>query len=244
MNRSHHTQSGFTLIEILVAVLILAVGLLGFAALQITAVSAGQESYFRSQALIVAESLADRIRANRDYVHWDSRADLTTGGVADQNLYGTTTGTQYACATPPALFCSDDGGTNGVACSEQQMAAFDVYQICQDAQELLQGNPGGRVTVTCNDIDETGPAFIDKPNPYQGISHPNFLGTPVILNGADNENCSPGSRYSIFVGWEASSVRQDAGELSQSISARCQAAPPAGPGFPAGMQCVMLELIP
>ncbi len=240
----NNKQAGFTLIEILVAVLILAVGLLGFAALQISAVSAGQESYFRSQALIVAESLADRIRANRDYAAWDNRADLTGTGIADQNLYGVPTGTVYTCAAPPVPFCSDDEGTNAATCNEQELAAFDVYQTCLDAQELLQGTPGGRVTVTCNDVDETNAAFNNKPNPYQGVNHPNFLGTPAILNGPDGDACSPGSRYSIFVGWEANSIRQDTGELSQSLSARCQAAPPAGAGFPAGVQCVMLELIP
>jgi len=237
-------HAGFTLIEILIAVLILAVGLLGFAALQISAVSAGQESYFRSQALIIAESLADRIRANRDYARWDSRATLAAAGVVDQNLYGIPSGTIYTCAAAPVPFCADNEGTNATICTEQQLAAFDVYQSCLDAQELLQGTPGGRVTVTCTDVNETIAALANKPNPYKGLNHPNFLGTPAILNGPDNDACSPGSRYSIFVGWEANTVRQDTGELSQSLSARCQAAPPAGPGFPAGIQCVMLELIP
>lgn len=241
---SGRLQQGFTLIEILIAVLILAVGLLGFAALQISAVSAGQESYFRSQASLIAESLADRMRANRDYLLWDSRATLTGTGVADQNLYAVPTGTNYTCAAPPVPFCSDDQGVNAGLCTEQQLAAFDVYQACLDAQQLLPGTNGGRVTVVCNDVDETLPVYANKPNPYQGLNHPNFLGTPAILNGADNDACSPGSRYSIFVGWEANAIRQDTGELSQSLSARCQQAPPAGPGFPAGVQCVMLEVIP
>ncbi len=235
-------QSGFTLLEILIAVLILAIGLLGFAALQISAVNAGQEGYFRSQALLVAESLADKIRANRDYANWENRANATGGAVADNNLYGETGGTLYTCAAVPNPFCSDNEGADGVLCNQQEVAAFDVFTSCANAAQIL---PDGLVTVVCSDADELSAAFDDKPNPYVGLSHPNFVGTPAILpNVADGDNCSPMSRYSIFVGWRANDVRMDTGELSQSLTARCQQAAPAGPGFAAGIQCVLLEVIP
>lgn len=61
-----HTQQGATLLEVLVAVVILSVGLLGMAGLQATSVQANQGAYYRSQASILANDMADRMRANRD----------------------------------------------------------------------------------------------------------------------------------------------------------------------------------
>lgn len=59
------TQSGFTLVEVLVAVVVLAVGLLGLAGLQVTSVRFNNSAYLRSQATNLAYDIADRIRANR-----------------------------------------------------------------------------------------------------------------------------------------------------------------------------------
>ena len=58
------TQAGFTLIEILIAMIILAFGLLGLAGLQAAGLQQNQNSQYRSQATALAYDLADRIRAN------------------------------------------------------------------------------------------------------------------------------------------------------------------------------------
>jgi len=58
-------QSGFSLIEVLVTIAILMIGLLGLAALQTNATVAEMEAYQRSQALVLAQDLADRITANK-----------------------------------------------------------------------------------------------------------------------------------------------------------------------------------
>jgi type IV pilus assembly protein PilV len=58
-------QSGVTLIEILVTLLVLAIGLLGLAALQGISLQSGQISYQRTQAVNVAYEVADFARANR-----------------------------------------------------------------------------------------------------------------------------------------------------------------------------------
>lgn len=58
-------EAGVGLIEILVALLVTAIGLLGLAALQGTAQQAEMESYQRSQALILLEDMANRLRVNR-----------------------------------------------------------------------------------------------------------------------------------------------------------------------------------
>ena len=57
-------NSGFTLIEVLIAVVILAGGLLGLAALQAASLKNNQSAYNRSQATQLAYDMADRVRAN------------------------------------------------------------------------------------------------------------------------------------------------------------------------------------
>jgi type IV pilus assembly protein PilV len=57
-------QTGFTLIEILVTVIVLAIGLLGLAGLQATSLSFNSTAYQRSQATNLAYDIADRMRAN------------------------------------------------------------------------------------------------------------------------------------------------------------------------------------
>ena len=58
------TASGFTLIEVLIAVLVLSIGLLGLASLQAASLKNNYSAYMRSQAAILANDMADRIRAN------------------------------------------------------------------------------------------------------------------------------------------------------------------------------------
>ena len=57
-------QSGMTLIEILVAVLVLAIGVLGSVAMQTRALAYNQSSFNRAQASMAANDILDRMRAN------------------------------------------------------------------------------------------------------------------------------------------------------------------------------------
>lgn len=57
-------QKGVGLMEVLVAMLILAIGILGYAALQVKATAATEESMKRSDALILLNGLAEKIRLN------------------------------------------------------------------------------------------------------------------------------------------------------------------------------------
>jgi len=56
---------GMTLIEVLVSLVVVSVGLLGIAALQLTTLKGNQEAYARSQASVLAAEILDRIRANQ-----------------------------------------------------------------------------------------------------------------------------------------------------------------------------------
>lgn len=56
---------GFAILEVLIAIVILAFGILGLAGLHSRALSAEMESYQRGQAMLIAEDMADRIQTSR-----------------------------------------------------------------------------------------------------------------------------------------------------------------------------------
>ncbi|QAY84256.1 type IV pilus modification protein PilV [Pseudomonas arsenicoxydans] len=90
--RSQHAQEGMTLIEVLVALVILTVGLLGAAAIQLNALKYTDSSRMTSQASFIAYDIMDRIRANSgaDY----TVTPPTSGNLSvarDQDLYDFTT---------------------------------------------------------------------------------------------------------------------------------------------------------
>lgn len=68
--RNHGTgtssERGFTLLEVLVALLVLAIGLLGLAGLMVQGLRFNHDAYVRSQATFLAYDLLERMRLNRD----------------------------------------------------------------------------------------------------------------------------------------------------------------------------------
>lgn len=112
-------QRGFGMIEVMVAVLVLAVGVMGFAGLQTRAVRASGDSYYRTQAMAIAQDLAERMRANSTQKAYYLTTTLWSGTAATTN-----------CIT----------GT----CSAQGMADYDAAVIRSNAQTLL---PQGLVRV-------------------------------------------------------------------------------------------------
>src|SRR5512138_827355 len=57
--------AGFTLIEVLIALVVLAIGMLGIAAVYLEGLRASRDALLRTQAVILAADMGDRIRANR-----------------------------------------------------------------------------------------------------------------------------------------------------------------------------------
>jgi len=63
---SGRAESGFSLVEVLVAMLILAIGLLGLAALQTQGVRFSNDAFIRTQGTYIAYDIIDKLRVNRD----------------------------------------------------------------------------------------------------------------------------------------------------------------------------------
>ncbi|AAY35784.1 type IV pilus modification protein PilV [Pseudomonas syringae] len=80
---TRYRQTGMTLIEVLVSVLILAIGLLGAAAIQLNALKYTDSSAMTSQASFIAYDMMDRIRANVD---GNASANGSTNVLATYNL--------------------------------------------------------------------------------------------------------------------------------------------------------------
>lgn len=77
---SSRQQGGFTLIEVLITILVMAFGLLGFALLQTMSVRLAQSANYRTQSTNLAYELLDQIRANRVRAvayYGDYAADIT-----------------------------------------------------------------------------------------------------------------------------------------------------------------------
>ncbi len=109
--RSIKRKQGFTLIEILIAMVIMAFGLLGLAGLQASGLKQNQSAYLRSQATALAYDLADRVRANRSQIATYIAASSGTGTQATNCL-------------------------NTTGCSALLMAAHDIYEW-----KLMIGSP-------------------------------------------------------------------------------------------------------
>lgn len=62
----HRHTRGFTLIEVLIALFVLAIGLLGMATLMMTSMQSSQGASQRSAATLATYDLVERMRANRD----------------------------------------------------------------------------------------------------------------------------------------------------------------------------------
>ncbi|MFL9582442.1 type IV pilus modification protein PilV [Stenotrophomonas sp. AB1(2024)] len=77
--RPRGRQRGFSLLEVLVAVVVLGFGLLGFALLQTMSVRYVQSANYRTQATNLAYDLSEQMRSNRFQSAWYSNASFASG---------------------------------------------------------------------------------------------------------------------------------------------------------------------
>lgn len=79
MYLNRHRQRGVTLVESMIALLIISIGLLGIAVLQITSMKQTSSALNHSQAVWIAYDMADRIRANISEFSVYAGIDTDTG---------------------------------------------------------------------------------------------------------------------------------------------------------------------
>lgn len=109
-------NKGFGMIEVLITLVITATGLLGLASLQLNALKSNQFSYNRTQAVVLAYDMADRMRANSEAI------DAKTYNQADRTV---------------GSACSTSSG-----CSSTVMAKHDTYQWHQLLANTLPSGDG------------------------------------------------------------------------------------------------------
>lgn len=133
-------HAGFTLMEILVALLVLSIGLLGMAGMQVFSLSSNYDAYLRTQATFFAYELVDKLKANR--------AEALAGG------YDTTVSSIAGSVT--------DCQTATANCSPNELAVFEVAQwkcalgsyqgnsVCNAALDMTPILPNGDGSVIRN----------------------------------------------------------------------------------------------
>ena len=170
-------QHGFTLLEVLIALLILSIGLLGLAALQTTGLRSNTMAIMRTQATQTAYDITDRMRANE-------RAAGITRDPDNNRITYNSAEDAYLTANPVATVnCAEEG------CTHQELALFDLVQW-QDAVALL---PGGKSKIECQ--DNAGGACADGEVLYpKNINHIITVYWDEARTGADGTNCPPLSK--------------------------------------------------
>jgi type IV pilus assembly protein PilV len=122
-------QAGFTLLEILVSLMLIAIGVLGTAGLQALALKMNQGGQLRSQAVVLGIDLIERMEANN--------VAAIAGG--------------YAPAAYPASFTTDCAT---VFCSPADLATYDLVNFRSRVQSQL---PGATICVMVTGPTGTGP---------------------------------------------------------------------------------------
>ena len=118
-------QRGVGLIEVLVSVLVVAVGVLGYAAMQLFALQSAEEASYRTHATLIARDALERLLLNSDP---DALADYFSAA----NWPG----------EPEAPGGAYPGGCSAAACDPQALAAADMAQLAWTAANSL---PAGMI---------------------------------------------------------------------------------------------------
>jgi type IV pilus assembly protein PilV len=152
-------QRGFTLLEVLIALVVLAVGMLGIAALQARGMQYNTDAYARTQATILAYDMIDRMRTRSYPLSNDPDKNKLEDAM---RLYTTTAAnTDGACTTANVAVAEElecwqreidrtlPGGTNGTItcnpCNDDGNPNNDIYRITLSWANRAAG--GGTTTV-------------------------------------------------------------------------------------------------
>ena len=187
-------QSGITLIEILITIVVVSVGLLGLAGLQLVGLKGTSNSAMRTQAALLANEIAERMRANKT-------------AVDDNRFYAVTSELGVDCANPPEKFCEEhyDGSqvVASASCTPAEMATYDInVWVCGrvSGDERVGGVKNllanADATIVC--VDTNPPS------------------------GADDDICTNRSPHRIVLNWNERKTSDNAHDINESLSMTIQ----------------------
>ncbi len=127
LHRAHPRQRGFTMLEVLIAVLVFSLGMMGLAGLLIFAIQSNHVAYLRTQATFLAHNMASRMSANPAGLWGD-------GTTSDYTI------TAIDPAGTPVTSCA-------AGCSPADLATHDVAAWSQQLHTFL---PKAAATITCS----------------------------------------------------------------------------------------------
>jgi len=128
-------SSGFTLVEVLVALIVLSIGMLGIAALYLESLRASRQALVRTQAVTLASDIADQIRANRAPANaYDCGGTCDAGegvglAITDLNTWRTAVAAQLP------------GGTSSITYAAAAANAPNIYVVTVSWTEIGYANP-------------------------------------------------------------------------------------------------------
>ena len=141
-----HFEAGLGIVEVLLALVIMSLGVLGMASLQLTGIKHSASGYNRLSAVVLAENITSRMRSNPVAIENGDYADFDSS-VSD------------ICSQVPEKFCQISFGEAASVCTPQEMATFDLYSVAcgtintdgspQDGLADLLSE--GRLQVSCDD---------------------------------------------------------------------------------------------
>lgn len=143
-------QTGVSLIEVLVLVIIMSIGLLGIAGLQVAGVRQTTNSGLQTQAMLMTDDLIARIRANRAAIIQGGSSQITVANYGKNNSIAFPTAAIAACKT-------------SAGCSPAQMATTDLFNWAQLVQNSLPVDTTrlSNDTYICLDSDSTDNTICD-----------------------------------------------------------------------------------
>lgn len=145
-------QAGFTLIEILIAILIVVIGMVGASTLQTAAVKAQVNEHQNTQALIVLEDLAGRMRLEED-----KSAYLVNNQTIDASY----------CNAAPSKACSAYDNKEAEDCTATESATFNIWNAFCRADSQLRAQ-FQTLTVSCAPLSG-GACHIDAVYTLQAV---------------------------------------------------------------------------
>jgi type IV pilus assembly protein PilV len=138
------TQRGFTIIEVMVALVVMSIGLLGIAKMQALSVASTSTSRLRSLAAYEAAGMASAMRANRTYWSGASLAKpISVSGGAASSTDATLSSAITTVGLGSVDYCVSGGGA---PCKPVTMAANDLQSWAAELNTLL---PNSTALITC-----------------------------------------------------------------------------------------------